>query len=77
MEESDIAENILDRPDERNACNNESMENAESYCHFHWATKTLNGGYVYLSTSEKNIKIEFIESTYDKILYSYLLNPRF
>ena len=47
------------------------------FCHFFWSSKTTAGGYAYFTTSEEGVKVEYIESDYDKIIYETLIPPRF
>ena len=59
------------------ACNRENNLKDDVFCHFFWSSKTTAGGYAYFTTSEEGVKVEFIESDYDKIIYETLIPPRF
>lgn len=59
------------------ACNREDNLKDDVFCHFFWSSKTTAGGYAYFTTSEEGVKVEYIESDYDKIIYETLIPPRF
>ena len=67
---------VLDFDEPRNVCFDDSKQNDQTFCHFHWATKTYNGAYGVFTTTANGITVEYIESDYDRVLYRTFLNPR-
>jgi len=72
-----IKKDILGEIDMNIACNREDNLKDDVFCHFFWSSKTTAGGYAYFTTSEEGVKVEYIESDYDKIIYETLIPPRF
>ena len=75
--EHKVAKSFLNGiPEETNACYRDGSYHDQAFCHYFWHTRTYTGSYAYVTVSSEGAKVEYIESDFDKLLYSYTVPPR-